>query len=179
LIPKEHSGLTVWFTGLSSAGKTTIANEVRRRLLIHGIRNEVLDGDSLRQHLCSDLGFSKLDRDTNVRRIAFVADLLTRNGVVALVAAISPYREVRDEVRSKISRFAEVYVTAPLEVCEQRDIKGLYRKARRGEIQDFTGINDPYEPPLSAALECQTHVESVEDCASKVVQLILNALNQS
>jgi len=174
--PEEHPGLTVWFTGLSSAGKTTIATEVRRRLLRLRMRTEVLDGDSLRKHLSSDLGFSKQDRDTNIRRIGFVANLLSRNGVIVLVAAISPYQEVREEVRSKIGRFAEVYVNAPLQVCERRDVKGLYKKARRGELRHFTGIDDPYEP--APDLECQTHLESVSECADKVMRLILSSRMQ-
>lgn len=170
----SDAGMTVWFTGLSSAGKTTIANEVQRRLLSRQLRAEVLDGDILRQHLSSDLGFSKEHRDINIRRIGFVAELLSRNGVIVLVAAISPYRAIREEVRGRIPRFAEVYVNAPLQVCEGRDVKGLYKKARAGELLHFTGIDDPYEPPLSPELECHTNLESVSESADRVIDLIVS-----
>src|SRR5271165_5186811 len=133
-----HRGVTVWFTGLSSAGKTTLSNAVYERLWAAGWKVELLDGDAVRQHLCKDLGFSKEDRDENIRRIGFVADLLTKNGVIVLVAAISPYRALRDEQRVSIGEFAEVYVNAPLVVCEQRDVKGLYKRARNGELHGFT-----------------------------------------
>jgi adenylylsulfate kinase len=162
-------GITVWFTGLSSSGKTTISSAVERELRAAGLRVEVLDGDIVRQSLTKGLGFSKEDRDENIRRIGFVAHLLTRNGVVVLVAAISPYREIRDEVRAKIGHFLEVYVNAPLEACERRDNKGLYRKARAGLIRGFTGIDDPYEPPLAPEVECRTDVESPEESVTKVL----------
>jgi len=176
MMTSPAAGMTVWFTGLSSAGKTTIANEVHRRLLSRQLRAEVLDGDILRRHLCSDLGFSKEHRDTNIRRIGFVAELLSRNGVIVLVAAISPYRAIREEVRSRIPRFAEVYVNAPLQVCEGRDVKGLYKKARAGELLHFTGIDDPYEPPLSPELECHTNLESVSESADRVMDLIVSLI---
>ncbi len=166
--------MAIWFTGLSSAGKTTIAKEVQRRLLAARLRTELLDGDRVRENLCSDLGFSKQDRDTNIRRIGFVAELLARNGVIVLVAAISPYRALREEVRSKIERFAEIYVNAPLAVCEQRDVKGLYKKARSGELRNLTGVDDPYEPPSSPDVECRTDLESLGECADKVMSLILD-----
>jgi adenylyl-sulfate kinase len=169
----QHFGMTVWFTGLSSAGKSTLATEVHRRLVGRHLRAEVLDGDTLRKHLCIDLGFSKEDRNINVRRIGFVAELLSRYGVIVLVAAISPYRALRDEVRGKISRFAEVYVNAPLKVCEQRDVKGLYRRARAGQLPNFTGVDDPYEAPLAPDLECRTHIESIDQSADKVMELVL------
>ena len=161
-------GLTVWFTGLSGAGKTTLSQEMERRLAAGGYPVESLDGDVVRLRLSKGLGFSKADRDENIRRIGFVAELLTRHGVVVLVSAISPYREIRDEVRRQIGRFVEVYVNAPLEICEQRDQKGLYKRARAGELRGFTGIDDPYEPPLNPEVECHTELETVEESAAKV-----------
>lgn len=163
-------GLTLWFTGLPGAGKTTLAQYVQKRLQGAGYGVELLDGDVVRQHLTKGLGFSKEDRDENIRRIGFVAQLLTRHGVIVIVSAISPYREIRDEVRHNIGRFVEVYVNAPLAVCEQRDVKGLYKRARAGEIRNFTGIDDPYEPPLNPEVECRTDLETVEESAAKVLQ---------
>jgi bifunctional enzyme CysN/CysC len=171
-------GLTVWFTGLSGAGKTTIANALCTELLARGFRVEMLDGDIIRRHLCSDLGFGKEDRDENIRRIGFVAELLTRNGAIVLVSAISPYRNAREEVRGRISDFLEVYVNAPLNVCEQRDVKGLYRKARDGEITGFTGIDDPYEAPLAPEIECKTDRESATACRDKVLGAVLDFFSQ-
>ena len=165
----QQQGVTVWFTGLSGAGKTTISAAVYQALLALSLKVEILDGDTVRQHLTKGLGFSKADRDENIRRIGFVAQLLTRNGVIVLVSAISPYREIRDEVRSAIGHFVEVYVNAPLAVCESRDVKGLYRKARAGEIKQFTGIDDPYEAPLNPEVECKTDEESVEESVDKVL----------
>ncbi|HEY9621464.1 MAG TPA: adenylyl-sulfate kinase [Crinalium sp.] len=165
----SHQGVTIWFTGLSGAGKTTIRMIVEQALREQGYRVEVLDGDIIRQNLSKGLGFSKEDRDENIRRIGFVAHLLTRNGVIVLVSAISPYRAVREEVRSQIRDFVEVYVNAPLEVCEGRDVKGLYKKARAGKIKHFTGIDDPYEPPLHPEVECKTDLESPDESASKVL----------
>ncbi len=165
-------GLTVWFTGLSSAGKTTLSQAVYERLWPMGYRMELLDGDVVRQSLCKDLGFSEQDRNENIRRIGFVANLLSRNGVIALVSAISPYRTLRDELRAKIGAFVEVYVNAPLEVCEQRDVKGLYRKARAGLLPGFTGIDDPYEPPLHPEVECRTDQETLADSTEKVVRYV-------
>lgn len=164
-------GVTIWFTGLSGAGKTTISIGVAKTLRKRGIKVEVLDGDIVRQNLTRDLGFSRADRDENIRRIGFVAQLLTRNGVVVLVSAISPYRDVRDEVRQKIgSSFIEVYVNAPLTTCENRDVKGLYKRARQGEIKFFTGIDDPYEPPLKPDIECFTDQEDIEQSVAKVIE---------
>ncbi len=165
-------GVAVWFTGLSAAGKTTLSQLVEQELRGRGYRVEVLDGDMVRQNLTRGLGFSKADRDENIRRIGFVAHLLARNGVIVLVAAISPYREIRDEVRQRIGDFVEVYVNAPLEVCEQRDTKGLYRKARAGELKGFTGIDDPYEPPLKPEVECHTDREQVAESAGKVLRAL-------
>jgi adenylylsulfate kinase len=169
-------GLTIWLTGLSGSGKTTIGNAVATELLSHGFRVEVIDGDVIRNHLCKDLGFSQQDRSENIRRIAFIAHLLTRNGIVVLVAAISPYREAREEARRTIGEFLEVYVDAPLSVCELRDPKQLYRKARSGEIRGFTGIDDPYEPPLHPEVVCYTEHESVPQSASKVLEAALSHL---
>lgn len=171
-----RKGLTVWFTGLSGAGKTTICRAVQSELQSRGLPIEVLDGDSIREYLCSDLGFSEADRKENIKRIAYVAQLLTRNGVVVLVAAISPYKSSRDQARAAIGNFMEVYVNAPLEICEARDPKGLYRKARSGMIQRFTGIDQPYEAPLSPDMECHTDIESVPESSGKVIASVLQFL---
>ena len=165
----EHRGVTVWFTGLSGSGKSTIAHALAQHLREHECKMEILDGDIVRTNLTKGLGFSKEDRDTNIRRIGFVSHLLTRNGVIVLVSAISPYREVREEVREKIGDFFEVYVSAPLEVCESRDVKGLYKKARAGEIKQFTGIDDPYEAPLNPEVTCETDKETLEESVAKVI----------
>jgi bifunctional enzyme CysN/CysC len=172
----ESQGIIVWITGLSGSGKTTICNAVHTELLARGIRVEMLDGDVIRKHLSRDLGFSKAERDENIRRIGFVAHLLTRNRVVALVSAISPYRAVRDEIRATMGRFLEVFVNAPLEVCERRDPKGLYKRARAGEFRGFTGIDDPYETPLSPEVECRTDLESEKESVDKVLVAILKAI---
>jgi bifunctional enzyme CysN/CysC len=177
-VKQPHRGLTVWFTGLSASGKTTLCRAVYERLAARGCRLELLDGDTVRKHLSKGLGFSREDRNENIRRIGFVAGLLTRNGVIALAAAISPYRAVRDEVRASIGGFIEVYVNAPLEVCEARDPKGLYRQARAGELPAFTGIDDPYEPPLDPEVECRTDRETLEDCTAKVLAAIDRALER-
>ena len=176
--PSEARGGTiVWFTGLSGAGKSTIANRVCADLLARGIRVEVLDGDVMRQHISRGLGFSREDRDENIRRIGFVADLLARNGVVALVSAVSPYRAIRDEIRrSTQALFIEVYVSASLECCERRDPKGLYRKARAGELAHFTGIDDPYEAPIAAEVVCATDEETIEASVDRVLQALLSRL---
>jgi len=165
----KHQGMTLWFTGLSGAGKTTISKAVEARLREQGYKVEVLDGDVVRENLTKGLGFSKADRDENIRRIGFVAQLLTRNGVIVIVSAISPYRAIRDEVRGKIGNFVEIYVNAPLAVCEERDVKGLYKKARAGEIKSFTGIDDPYEPPLNPEVECRTDRETLAESVEKVM----------
>jgi bifunctional enzyme CysN/CysC len=177
-IAQPHRGLTVWFTGLSASGKTTLCRAVYERLAARGCRLELLDGDTVRKHLSKGLGFSREDRDENIRRIGFVAGLLTRNGVIALAAAISPYRAVRDEVRASIGDFVEVYVNAPLEVCESRDPKGLYRQARAGHLPAFTGIDDPYEPPFDPEVECRTDREPLEECIAKVLAAIDRALER-
>jgi adenylylsulfate kinase len=164
----QQRGVTIWFTGLSGAGKTTITKALAEKLRAQNYPLEVLDGDIVRTNLTKGLGFSKEDRDENIRRIGFVANLLTRHGVMVLVSAISPYREIREEVRSKIGNFVEVFVNAPLNVCEERDVKGLYKKARSGEIKAFTGISDPYEPPLNPEVECRTDLETLEESLAKV-----------
>jgi adenylyl-sulfate kinase len=165
-----NGGLTLWFTGLSGAGKSTIADGVESQLRQRGLRVETLDGDVVRTNLSKGLGFSKEDRDTNIRRIAFVADLLSRNGVVAITAAISPYREIRDEARTLMgARFVEIYVKASVDECARRDVKGLYEKAFKGEIKEFTGVSDPYEPPLDPEVTLDTEVETPEESAGKVL----------
>ena len=166
----QQRGVTLWFTGLSGAGKTTISRAVAEALREKGYSLEILDGDIVRQNLTKGLGFSKEDRDENIRRIGFVAHLLTRNGVIVLVSAISPYQEIRQEVREKIKDFVEVYVNAPLAVCEERDVKGLYKRARAGEIKAFTGISDPYEPPVNPEIECRTDKEELSESVAKVLQ---------
>lgn len=162
-------GVTIWFTGLSGSGKSTIARALEAELRQRGCQLEVLDGDVVRTNLTKGLGFSKADRDENIRRIGFVSHLLTRNGVVVLVSAISPYREARDTVRDRIGDFVEVFVDAPLSVCEDRDVKGLYKKARAGEIKQFTGIDDPYEAPLNPEVHCHTDQQSVEESVVQVI----------
>lgn len=164
----QHKGFTLWFTGLSGAGKSTISDRIFRRLKGAGGKAELLDGDVVRTHLSKGLGFSKEDRDINIRRIGFVCEMLTRNGVIAVVAAISPYREVREEVRSRIDNFVEIYVHCPIEVLAERDVKGLYKKALAGEIGSFTGVSDPYEPPLTPEVTVDSSKETVEVSVEKV-----------
>ncbi len=156
-------GFVVWFTGLSGAGKSTLARELESVLRERGLKVEVLDGDVIRTNLSKGLGFSKEDRDTNIRRIGFVCKLLARNGIATIAAANSPYREVRDEVRRDIGDFVEVYVKCPIDVLKKRDAKGLYAKALRGEITNFTGISDPYEEPLNPEVALETDKQSVEE----------------
>lgn len=163
-----HQGFTLWFTGLSGAGKSTIAGLVEKRLREAGAKVEVLDGDAVRENLSKGLGFSKEDRDTNIRRIGFVCELLSRNGVIAIVAAISPYRAVREELRSGIPSFVEIYVECPLEVVAERDVKGLYKKAIAGHIGQFTGVSDPYEPPLHPEVVVHSAGETPDQSAEKV-----------
>ncbi len=166
-------GFTLWFTGLSGAGKTTIAEIVEKELRQRFGKVEVLDGDIVRTNLSKGLGFSREDRDTNVLRIGFVADLLTRNGVGVIVSAISPFKEVRDQVRRNIGEdFVEIFVDAPLEVCAERDVKGLYKKAFSGEIPQFTGVSDPYEPPVAAELHIKTDEETPQESARRVVSYL-------
>lgn len=162
-------GFTLWFTGLSGAGKSTLAEHITPVLRARGHKVEVLDGDEVRTNLSKGLGFSKEDRDTNIKRIGWVAKILTRNDVVAITAAISPYREVRDWCREQIGNFVEVYVKCSLEACERRDVKGLYAKARAGQIKQFTGIDDPYEEPLHPEVVVETDRETVEQSAHKIL----------
>lgn len=166
----ESKGFTLWFTGLSGAGKTTISEIVARELKARGSKLEILDGDIVRENLSKGLGFSKEDRDTNIRRIAFVADLLSRNGTPVITAAISPYRAIRDEARELMGdRFIEVYIDASVEVCAARDVKGLYAKAFAGEIKEFTGVSDPYEPPENPELDLKTAEEEPEESAARLI----------
>ncbi len=166
-----ENGCTVWFTGLSGAGKSTVSSLIAAELRQRDLRVEVLDGDVIRTHLSKGLGFSKADRDTNIRRIGWVCEVLSRNGVVAIAAAISPYHEIRDEIRSKIGNFVEVYMECPIEVLAERDVKGLYKKALAGEIKNFTGVDDPYEPPLNPEVVCHTDGrETPEQSAAKVIR---------
>jgi adenylylsulfate kinase len=165
-------GFTLWFTGLSGAGKSTIANLVGPELEERGLKVEYLDGDVVRTHLSKGLGFSKEDRDTNIERIGWVASRLTRHGAAVLVSAISPYEETRDKARTMVEQFGpflEVYVHASVETCAERDVKGLYAKAFTGEIPEFTGVSDPYEPPLRAELVVKTEDESPEESARRVL----------
>jgi adenylylsulfate kinase len=162
-------GFTLWFTGMSGAGKSTLANLLAEELRARGHRVEVLDGDEIRTHLSKGLGFSKEDRDTNIRRIGYVARLLSRNDVIAISAAISPYRDVRDELRSQHERFFEVYMHCTIEKLSERDVKGLYKKALAGEIKNFTGISDPYEPPVNPDLVLDSATETVEQSLGKLI----------
>lgn len=162
-------GFTLWFTGLSGSGKSTISEILEKKFKEKKFKIEVLDGDVVRTHLSKGLGFSKEDRDANIRRIGYVASLLSRNGVIAITAAISPYREIRNEVRAMHENFIEVYAKCPLEVLEKRDVKGLYKKARTGEIKQFTGISDPYEEPLKPEITVETDKEKPEESAEKIL----------
>jgi adenylyl-sulfate kinase len=169
----ERKGFTLWLTGLSGAGKTTLTEKIVPELGLRGVRMEVLDGDEVRTNLSKGLGFSKEDRDTNIRRIGYVSRLLARNDVGVVTAAISPYRAVRDEVRRAIESdgadFIEVFVKCPIEVLAERDVKGLYKKALAGELKEFTGVSDPYEEPLAPEIVVETDVESVETSAARII----------
>jgi adenylyl-sulfate kinase len=169
----REQGFALWFTGLPSSGKTTLARLIERELRARGLKVEVLDGDEVRQHLSPQLGFSKEERDIHIRRIAYVARLLVRHGVIAIVAAISPYRETRRYARQLIGRFVEVYVNCPVEVCIERDVKGLYKRALRGEIAHFTGISDPYEEPLAPELVIYSHQEAPAESARRVLARLI------
>lgn len=166
----KSKGFTLWFTGLSGSGKSTISERVALKLEELGIPHETLDGDIVRTHLSKGLGFSKEDRDENVKRVGFICHLLNKHGVNAIASVISPYRESRDHNRAKIQRFVEIFADCPLEVCAQRDLKGLYQKAMKGELKHFTGVDDPYEAPLNPEVVCQTDKESVEESVEKVIK---------
>ena len=162
-------GFTIWCTGLSGAGKSTVAGLVTEKLRKMGKPLELLDGDEVRTHLSKGLGFSKQGRDTNIHRLGYVAKLLNDNGLIVIIAAISPYREIRDSNRKLIKRFVEVHVQCPLSECERRDVKGLYQKARAGEIENFTGISDPYETPENPEVVLNTDQENPDESAEKVL----------
>ncbi len=171
----NNKGFVLWFTGLSGSGKSTLSKLAEEKLLERGVKVEVLDGDEVRTNLSKGLGFSKEDRDTNIRRIGYVAKLLSRNGVCAITAAISPYRDIRDEVRKFVeerAKFVEVYCECSLEKLIERDTKGLYKKALNGEIKNFTGVSDPYEPPLNPEVICKTGEESVETSLNKIIKTL-------
>ena len=168
----KQKGFVLWFTGLSGAGKSTISDKVYEILKERGLKIERLDGDAVRENLTKDLDFSKKGRDENIRRIGFVTHLISRNNIGVVASFISPYRAQRDELRNKINNFIEIFVDAPLEVCEQRDKKGLYKKARQGKISNFTGISDPYEAPKNPEIELKTNECTAEQCASKVINYL-------
>jgi adenylylsulfate kinase len=169
----DHKGFTLWFTGLSGAGKTTISHVLVDEFERRGVPLEILDGDVVRENLSKGLGFSKEDRDTNIRRIAFVADLVSKHGTPVITAAISPYRAIRDEARELMNgRMIEVFVATSLEECERRDVKGLYKKARSGEIPEFTGVSDPYEPPENAEITLETEGKTPEESAREILDYL-------
>lgn len=168
----KQKGFTLWFTGLPCSGKSTIADVVAKELRKMGLKAERLDGDIIRKHLWKELGFSKEDRDENIRRAAFLAGLLTRNGIAVLTSFISPYRELRDYARREIGDFVEIYVKCPVEVCIQRDTRGMYQKALAGEIPNFTGVSDPYEEPLNPELVIESDKELLTESVTKVITKI-------
>ncbi len=167
-----NDGFCIWFTGLSGAGKSTLAKLLEDSLLERGLRVEVLDGDAVRTNLSKGLGFSREDRETNLRRIAFVANLLSRNGVAVIAAAISPYQSIRDEVRGMVHNFVEVFINCPVEVCIERDPKGLYKKALSGELKHFTGIDDPFEPPLKPEVDIRTAEETPQESLNRLLMTL-------
>lgn len=172
-----HKGFVLWFTGMSGAGKSTLASRLNEEFLHRGYKVELLDGDEVRTHLSKGLGFTREDRDTNVRRIGWVARVLARNGVIAITAAISPYADVRNEIRAETERegrttFVEVYADAPLDALVERDVKGLYKRALAGEIPHFTGVSDPYEPPLHPEVVAHTSQESIEISVARILEYL-------
>jgi adenylylsulfate kinase len=168
----RSQGVTIWLTGLSGAGKSTVSALVAAALESAGRRVEVLDGDVVRTHLSAGLGFSRADRDTNVRRVGWVCALLNRHGVDAIAALVSPYRQAREQLRAEIPRFVEVHMDCPLDVLVERDVKGLYRRALAGEIANFTGVSDPYEPPLNADVTCRSDAESPRESAARIIDTL-------
>jgi len=166
-------GFTLWFTGLPSSGKSTLARTVEKELIQKKLHTEVLDGDKVRLRLSKGLGFSKEDRDDNIRRISYVASIITRCGAVAITCAISPYRDIREEARKEIGNFVEVYLKCPVEECIKRDVKGLYKKALSGEIPNFTGISDPYEEPLDPEIIIETDKETIEESSDKIIRSLV------
>ncbi len=172
---QETNGFTLWFTGLPCSGKSAVADRVAAALKERGLRVERLDGDIVRQDLTRDLGFSKKDRDENIRRVTFVAKLLSRNGVAVLTSFISPYREMRDRARGETTNFVEVYAKCPVEVCMQRDVKGMYQKAIRGDIKEFTGVSDPYEEPLRPEIVLETDKETLDESVGRVMTWLSEA----
>jgi adenylylsulfate kinase len=164
----QNRGFTLWFTGLSGSGKSTLSDHVERHLRAQGYCVEVLDGDIVRTHLSKGLGFSREDRDTNIKRIAFVCSLLTRNGVICISAAIAPYREAREWARQQIGNFVEVYAKCPIEICQQRDVKGLYKLVEDGKLKNFTGVDDPYEEPEHPELVIETDKETIEESVERI-----------
>jgi adenylylsulfate kinase len=167
-----NRGVTVWFTGLPSSGKSTLARQMERLFRKNNLKAELLDGDVIRTNLSKGLGFSKEDREINIKRVGFVCQMLTRNEVAAIVSVVSPYREIRDEVRRMVGSFVEVYVKTSAAECEKRDVKGLYKKARAGEIKGFTGVDDPYEEPQNPEVICETEKESPEQSVTKVLETL-------
>ena len=163
-----HQGFTLWLTGMSGAGKSTISDALMERFRAAGAKVELLDGDIVRTNLSQGLGFSREDRDTNIRRIGFVSELLSRNGIIVVVAAISPYRAAREEVRARVTNFVEVHVDCPIEVLAKRDVKGLYKRALAGEVANFTGISDPYEAPVNPEVLVRTDLETLDESVGKV-----------
>ncbi len=163
------TGFTIWFTGLSGAGKSTLSEAIKKRLQQHGRNVEILDGDIVRTHLSKGLGFSREDRDTNIKRIAFVCSLLTRNGVVCISAAISPYRQAREWARQEIGKFVEIYVKCSMNVCRERDVKGLYKLVDEGKIKNFTGVDDPYEEPENPELIVETDKETPDESVTRIL----------
>lgn len=170
----RNQGFVLWLTGLSQSGKTTVANKVYNILKKKGCSVERLDGDVVRESLTKDLGFSKKDRDENIKRVTFVAQLLSRNNVGVIASFISPYRKQRTEIKKKVTNYIEVFINAPIEVCERRDKKGFYKKARLGQIKNFTGISDPYESPLRPDIELKTEEETIQESVNKVIKYLEN-----
>lgn len=164
----------LWFTGLPCSGKSTLAKRIKEKLEEIGKKTYILDGDIIRKELNVDLGFSEEDRKENIRRVSVVAKILTECGVVPIVALVSPFRDARQKAREKIEKFVEIYVKAPIEVCMQRDVKGMYKMAIEGKIKGFTGIDDPYEEPLNPEIICETDKESVEECIEKILNFLKN-----